>query len=374
MPSCNWFHLVYCRISGGKRKWQRAVQTSDQSQSSQQVCGIDTFQDGKSPDFQESPTARGLHDEARLERCLLHNPSPPQTPTLPPVHFSRQVARVPLPSIRALVSPTSVHKNVETSGSSPSFSRSSCGVLFGRHSTPAPEQRRTMEVISSGAGLTPEPGLHGETGEVFSLSNTATHIPRWPSQLGDDDPIVTSGETMCNYNDCQGSSANSRNFTPNIIYPIGTDEPCIPNWPLDSPTALPKSATRPHQNTALIQQPLTIDEDSTLSIKLGRTSLVGVSQHPELQWPAIANIPNQDDCLNRCILTGLGSNLARDNNRWSMAPRGNTGTYQSSGTESSISGAISLIQVVHSSTTTRSSTAMAYVNKRGGKHGHTRCR
>ena len=128
-------------ISGEKRKWQRAVQAGDQSQSSQQVCGIDTFQDGKSPDCQESPTARGLHDEARLERCLLHNPSPPQTPTLPPVHFSRQVVQVPLPSIRALVSPTSAHKNVEASGSSPSFSRGSCGVLFGRHSTPTPEQR-----------------------------------------------------------------------------------------------------------------------------------------------------------------------------------------------------------------------------------------
>ena len=40
-------------------------------------------------------------------------------------------------------------------------------------------------------------------GKVLSLSNTATHSPRWPSQLGDDDLVVTSGETMCDYNDCQ---------------------------------------------------------------------------------------------------------------------------------------------------------------------------
>ena len=76
---------------------------------------------------------------------------------------------------------------------------------------------------------------------------------------------------------------------------------------------------------------------------------------PNIQnWPTIANIPDRDDRLNRCILTGLGSNLARNNNRRSMASRRSTGTHQSSGTESSVSGAISLIQVVHSSTTTRS--------------------
>ena len=68
-----------------------------------------------------------------------------------------------------------------------------------------------MEVISSGVGFTPEPGLHSETGEVLALSNTATHLPRWPSQLGDDD-LITSGETMCNYNNCQGSSANLQNY------------------------------------------------------------------------------------------------------------------------------------------------------------------
>lgn len=108
-----------------------------------------------------------------------------------------------------------------------------------------------------------------------------------------------------------------------------------------------------HQSTALIQQPLTIDKDSTLSIKLRRTSLVGVSQHLELQWPTITNIRDRDDRLNRCILTGLGGNLARDNNRRPMASRRSTctGTHQSSGTKSSVSGAISLIQVSDSSTT-----------------------
>jgi hypothetical protein len=72
----------------------------------------------------------------------------------------------------------------------------------------------------------------------------------------------------------------------------------------------------------------------------------------------------------------LGCNLARDNNWRSMATRGSSVTHQSSGTESSLPGTISLIQVHHSSATTHllqmdNSTAVAYINKRGGTQSHT---
>ena len=43
------------------------------------------------------------------------------------------------------------------------------------------QSKETMENISSGAGFTPEPGLHN-------------HLCQWPYQLGDDELIVTSGK------------------------------------------------------------------------------------------------------------------------------------------------------------------------------------
>ena len=63
-------------ISGRKRKWKRTVQTSDQSESTEQIRGMYTFQDGKSPGSKGSSSAWGLHDEARFEGRLLHSASP----------------------------------------------------------------------------------------------------------------------------------------------------------------------------------------------------------------------------------------------------------------------------------------------------------
>ena len=155
----------------------------------------------------------------------------------------------------SLIGPTSVHQDVETGCSSPSLTGSSSGVLPGRYSAPTPEQERTLEVISPGAGFTPEPGLYSETGEVLGRSDAATDLLGRPAQLDDDDLIITSRKTIGNYYHCKGNSATARNVSPNIIHSFGADEPCFPNWTLDSPTVLSKSAARPHQSIALIQHP-----------------------------------------------------------------------------------------------------------------------
>ena len=160
---------------------------------------------------------------------------------------------------------------------------------------------------------------------------------------------------MCRYYDCTGNFRIERNFSPDIINPFGSDEPCVSNWNLDSPSLLPKPTAGPYRSSALVQQPIPTDEDITVSIQLGGTSLVDVSRNPDLQWPAITDISDRDHCLNRCVFTGLGGNVAGNNNRRSMVTRRSIGTYQSSRTESFLSGAISFIQVVHSSTTTCSS-------------------
>ncbi len=60
------------------------------------------------------------------------------------------------------------------------------------------------------------------------------------------------------------------------------------------------------------------------------------------------------DSINRCILTGLGGNLAMDNDWGSVATQRGPVTYQSSGTEGSVPSTISFIQVLHSGATTHS--------------------
>lgn len=281
----------------------------------------------------KSPATRGLHDDLKDAQLDLKD----ACYTVPVHHKHRRYLHsspfgLSSYTVRTILSLTSVHQDVETCGGSPSFSGSSSGALSGRHSNPT------------------KPGLHSETGEVL-------------------------GPTMCNYDDCQGSSEIPRNFFPNVINPLGTDEPCISDWTFASSTVLPKSATRPYRSNALIHQPITVAKDSTVPNKLGRTSLVGISHHAELQWPTITNTPDRDDCLNRYFLTGLGSNLAGDHNWRSMATPGSTGTHQSTGAESNVPGAISLVQVVHSSTTTCSSPDGQFysssVCEQEGGHDHT---
>ncbi len=89
-----------------------------------------------------------------------------------------------------VVSPTSIYQDFETGCRSSPFTGSSSGVLSGRYSTPTPEQRQTLEDIPASGGLTPEPRLYSETGEVLSPSDTATDLPRSPSQLCDNDLLL----------------------------------------------------------------------------------------------------------------------------------------------------------------------------------------
>ena len=103
-----------------KRKWKQSVPTSNQPRVSEQICGIDILQDGKSAGGEGSTSTGGLYDEVRLEGCLLHSPSSQGTLALPPVPLSREPKGVSVPTVRPFISPTSLYEDTEASSSSPS--------------------------------------------------------------------------------------------------------------------------------------------------------------------------------------------------------------------------------------------------------------
>ena len=79
------------------------------------IRGVNQIQDGRPAITTLYATRKRLHDEIRSQGCLLFNSNNETTQEVPAFHFRQCDVRIPMPTLRTLVSSTNVHQSPETS-------------------------------------------------------------------------------------------------------------------------------------------------------------------------------------------------------------------------------------------------------------------
>ena len=94
-------------------------EASDKPQEIERMGGTPALQDGRYGDSQGIIEDRQLDGEGRPERCLLHNPSTPQTPIISEIHSGARALPVHMPTIRPVLCPMGLHQSDETNSNFP---------------------------------------------------------------------------------------------------------------------------------------------------------------------------------------------------------------------------------------------------------------
>ena len=100
-------------VSGPQKGWR--FPASSELEGPQQIHPRRTLQDGGIPHGEGSGETGRLVSKDRFEGCILSDPSVCWAPEVSAVHLEGKSLSVPLPSIRTVMCPTSLHKGYETS-------------------------------------------------------------------------------------------------------------------------------------------------------------------------------------------------------------------------------------------------------------------
>ena len=84
---------------------------SDQSETSEPLGGISSFQDGGYPNIAGPLKTRGLDGEGRSEGCILHHPNSSPSSTTSEVCGRESPVLIHLPPLRSLVCPMDIHES-----------------------------------------------------------------------------------------------------------------------------------------------------------------------------------------------------------------------------------------------------------------------
>ena len=160
--------ILFQHVYGPQGRWQS--ETSHQSETPKQVCGIRAFQNG-GPAHSQGP-----HSEERLvgqggpERCLLHDSNGTTASTSPPLHNGDRDISVQLPSIRTVYSSQSVHQAPKTCHRATESNRHSSSNLHGRHARHGPLQPDAQRACLPSAVLVRKPWIHHQQQEISAIS------------------------------------------------------------------------------------------------------------------------------------------------------------------------------------------------------------
>ena len=163
----------------------------------QQVHSPPTFQDGGYPYSKGRYLLWGLHDQARLEGCLLYDSGHTLAAEIPLPSMEREKVPVYMPPFRPLHSTSDIHQGYTSSSLLPQEQRSLDGNILGRYAVPTPtegEASRDQEPSIR------EPRISGELQEIRAVPSPQHQLPRFFSR-----PPIESPQGQSSI-DCAGSS------------------------------------------------------------------------------------------------------------------------------------------------------------------------
>ena len=133
--------------------------TSIQPKITEPLRTVGEIQIGRLRDGSNSTPTRRLHDETRLTGRILHGPYARPTQEVPEIPISGQNLRIPMSSVRSIISSKSIHQAIEAGGSSTTFVRDPNCDLLRRPFNHAPGSTGNCQDFQYGSGIAEELGI-----------------------------------------------------------------------------------------------------------------------------------------------------------------------------------------------------------------------
>ena len=149
--------VCFLSFPGGEGQGEGGISTDYRPKTLKQICRGVVLQNGGTPSSLLIDTAERLYDETGFKGRLLHDSSSSGVPQIPMFCVQRDDIRIPMPSLRAEISPSSFHQTDDPNHSLHSEFGNKNSHLSGRHS-------------NSGTGFP------YQSKEVLSFPITTAHI------------------------------------------------------------------------------------------------------------------------------------------------------------------------------------------------------
>ena len=160
-------------LSSGERTRDRGVPPCDQSKGTKQISSEGEVQNGGAPYCSLSSTQGRLYDETRPAGRLLCGPDIPGVEEISSFPVQGNNLRVPLPPIWPLPGPPSLHQNPPSDCRETAFRGDTNSYLLGRSSPDSPSEGHIERDLPLCEETFVQPGLPSETREMLSRTNSS---------------------------------------------------------------------------------------------------------------------------------------------------------------------------------------------------------
>ena len=268
-----------------------------------------SVQNGRNPYSERPGQSRGLASKSGSEGCILRNPNPQVSSTIPQVQFKTEMLSVPMPPIWPVARSMGLYQDPETSTSSPSGDGGTIDSIHRRHPCPGGVQGGCKK--SGGRLSIPPtvPGFPDKPEKIGVGTGTSDGIPGLNSGHCPDGAEAPCGEDSCGITITNEGRACLRESPGSFS---GEDE-CSNSSHTTSPTLLspPSDGTVRHTRQKL---PVLRGTGSPYTILQGGTDVVG-HPHDKMEW----KIPSQEGSGSgnrfRCILDRMGCSVPEPTDR-----------------------------------------------------------
>ena len=155
----------------------------DKPQGPQQLCEIGALQNGGPPCLARLNPAGGLDDQAGPKGCIPPGPNSQRLPTPPPVLMGAEVIPVCVSPIWVDISPTGVHKDIETSSGDVETDGYSSDHIPRRYTDHAPLKGGAITDHSPGVSDVRSLKADSQQGKISAHSEAGIRVPGVPGEL-----------------------------------------------------------------------------------------------------------------------------------------------------------------------------------------------
>ena len=316
-------------VLGSQERWDST--SCDQSEKTERICSVRTFQDGGDSPPERSVTTTGLHDQSRSEGRLFQCPNAQGPPSVSEISVGEIPVSVQLHALRAGTSPKGIHEDNEANCGTVETNGSSSHHLSGRHYIVEPDQRGIGEGLQLSTILADAIRVCNQLEEVLPDSDPDLRILGFYNQYPNYDYVPTRGQSDQGH--CKVQTDDYKEICQGQTF-VRNDRAvdCFSESNPASPSTLPSNANDSSQGTPCG----TVIRDLSNSIPRGPPGITLVDrEYPELEWESNCHSLSRYDHRNRRIFDRMGSCLGRTPDRGSLGSGGKGAPHQCPGIKGS---------------------------------------
>ncbi|CAB4034472.1 Hypothetical predicted protein, partial [Paramuricea clavata] len=187
-----------------------------------------------------------LSNETGPEGCLLLCTSSSGTQEVPSISFSRWDLRVPVFTLRSIISTPSLHETGQASYCNSENIWHTSSDIFGRPTALPPGSNRVTDNLQDCNHPTHRRRVYHQTREVLTITHASNHLSGGPAELDGHDNSCSSGETLPHTVGVQRDPDQGVVLHAGTFSIAGSNESDCPNWNSGSTFALSNPSTDAH--------------------------------------------------------------------------------------------------------------------------------